>query len=425
MRKVIDKSYVEDFQNGNKEAFEYIYSYYKESVYFFVMTMTKNVADAEEIVQDTFIKVTKNIKSLKSPNAFHSWLFRIAFTTTKDKYQRKNFISVLESDTNLEDLLESDVDISKECEGGELVDIIKGEIEKMSDRFTTIAYLKYFDDLTTKEIAEILDLPEGTVKTRLKKIRQQLQPILAKNGYTPNTFLSISISPFMVKAFSQLMEENPLTSESSMKIFENILSGTSMIVGGGQAVASGATTLAKIALTSSIIASSIGIYAVHGMIEQESQFHIEYIAYHQGLTNKSIEVEIGLNKEITNDEIVIDVNGKKVAFYVQDQKIIFIAENNGTYKATVKDEAETIKINNIDREEPSLMGATYKNQLLLLDIKDNSAIDYQKSYIVVNGEQHTIPESHELEVLLDGEFEVHLVDTVGNQSAYSLEVEEG
>lgn len=124
-KQKIDLKYVKKLKNGDRKAFDFIYNYYKDSIYYFALTLLRNEADAEETVQETFIKVIENINKLKNDASFHSWIFTIAFNhslSIKNKGKRKMELS---DDTNLEEIIEYKRTLTQEVSDNELKVAIK------------------------------------------------------------------------------------------------------------------------------------------------------------------------------------------------------------------------------------------------------------------------------------------------------------
>lgn len=104
--KRVDTEYVIRYQNDQKdlEAFNHIYAFYKNALYYFCVSYVKRSADAEEIVQETFLKVIRNIKDLQSPEAFHAWLYRICYSMIMLHYRKNKKHQEVNEDIELEEL---------------------------------------------------------------------------------------------------------------------------------------------------------------------------------------------------------------------------------------------------------------------------------------------------------------------------------
>lgn len=179
----IETAYIQRLKDGDKAAFRKIYEFYKDSIYYFALKIVKNRADAEEILQETFTVVYQSIGTLKSNDAFHSWIFSIAFNFTQSMYRKKAKHNESDVGIDVEDLFWIDNEQRTMVERKEMYDDVKTELRKLPEKFKDVGMMKYFEDLTIDEIAQELDIPSGTVKTRLQKIRSVIQPKLVEKGY--------------------------------------------------------------------------------------------------------------------------------------------------------------------------------------------------------------------------------------------------
>ena len=117
---------------------------------------------ALDIVQEVSYKVYKSIESLREPKYFNTWIMKIAINISTDFYNKKSKVVCMEQ----EELI-SKIDTTYEDKDERIY--LMECLDKLDDKYKKIIVLKYFDDLTFREIAEILDIPENTVKTHLYK----------------------------------------------------------------------------------------------------------------------------------------------------------------------------------------------------------------------------------------------------------------
>lgn len=161
MEKTINQGNVTKFIIDNREGY-----------YRLAYTYVKNQQDALDIVQDSICKALTSGHKLKNTNGIKSWFYSIVVHTALDFLRKKSKI-VLTDDNILENIGGSETDNYKDMD---LLDAL----DKLSDENKTIVMLKYFEDMKFSEIAQILNLPESTVKTKLyaslKKLRIELEP---------------------------------------------------------------------------------------------------------------------------------------------------------------------------------------------------------------------------------------------------------
>jgi RNA polymerase sigma-70 factor, ECF subfamily len=163
---------VKKAKRGNDKAFQELIEAEKEKLYRMAYLYVKNESDAIDIVHETIYKAYISIKKLKETNYFSTWLTRILINTALDFIKKNQRVIPVEGldqyGKNIERLhIEERMD---------LVDAI----DQLEEKYKTVIILRYYNDLTIKEIAKILNYPEGTVKTNLHRAINQLRIYLRK-----------------------------------------------------------------------------------------------------------------------------------------------------------------------------------------------------------------------------------------------------
>lgn len=175
-------------QDGNVQAFEELTSSYYTKVYNICYRMLNNSEDASEQAQETFIKVYKNIKKFKGNCSFSTWIYRIATNVCLDylrKNKNKKDIS-LEQNT-FEDIKVKDRLISNNLGPEKVAEInaqrraINQALSQMNEKNRLIILLRDFNGFSYEEIANILQSPVGTVKSRISRARAELRDLLCKD----------------------------------------------------------------------------------------------------------------------------------------------------------------------------------------------------------------------------------------------------
>lgn len=170
---------------GDQNAFGEIVELYKDQVYQICFRMLWDRHEAEDAAQEAFIKAFINIHSYDPKRKFVTWLYRIATNLCIDRIRKKkpdyhldaeiagteglNMYSQISSAENLPE---------KEVENLELQGTIQEAILKLPEKYRSVIVLKYIEELQLQEIADILDLPLGTVKTRVHRGRETLRKYL-------------------------------------------------------------------------------------------------------------------------------------------------------------------------------------------------------------------------------------------------------
>ncbi len=178
--------------SGSQEAFRELLLRYQRPVLSLVRRMVRDQAVAEELTQEVFLKAFRALDSFDQRRRFSSWLFKIAHNTAIDHLRRRQIDTVpLEtSDQEEPDLLavlpESGTeDPDARTHRRDLAMAIEIAIGRLRPLYREVIVLRYQEGLTYEEIAEITDLPLGTVKTHLFRARKAMAADLEQRGWRP------------------------------------------------------------------------------------------------------------------------------------------------------------------------------------------------------------------------------------------------
>jgi RNA polymerase sigma-70 factor (ECF subfamily) len=161
-------------QKGDDNVFYELMDERKKTLYITAYTYVKNKDDALDIVHDTVLKAYTNIKKLKEPQFFNTWLTRILINCSIDFIRKNNKVVSLEETTSLQAAINQDFNEQS-------IDLFNA-ISKLNEKSKTIVILKYFQDMTLTEIADMLKSPLGTVKSNLHKALKELRVELREEG---------------------------------------------------------------------------------------------------------------------------------------------------------------------------------------------------------------------------------------------------
>ena len=178
---------IKQVKKGDQDAFAEVVEYYKDKVYQLCYRMLGNAHEAEDSAQEAFIRAYVNIHSYDSTKKFSTWLYRIATNLCIDRIRKKKPDYYLDAEIsgtdgmNMYSQIPADQKLPEdELEKLELQEHIQQEILKLPDKYRSVIILKYVDELSLKEISDILDLPVGTVKTRIHRGREALRNKLSR-----------------------------------------------------------------------------------------------------------------------------------------------------------------------------------------------------------------------------------------------------
>jgi RNA polymerase sigma-70 factor (ECF subfamily) len=184
LAKQPDITVFEQIQRGNTSAFNALVAEWQDSIHRFAYRFFYDADDAQEITQKTFIRVFSNLDQLDDPDKFSSWIYRIAKNLCLDELKRAG----RKKSSPLE-LVKSeriaDGNPAKKMEAKELGEWIQKALLAIPEEQRVVIIMKEYEGLTFKEIAEILDESESTVKSRLYYGFKKLRDIL--NSWNINT----------------------------------------------------------------------------------------------------------------------------------------------------------------------------------------------------------------------------------------------
>ncbi len=177
MMEVDDKALVQQCLKGSKIAFETLVDKYQKILYNLAYRLTGDFDDAEDITQCTFIKAFERLNSYNPKYKFFSWLYRIVINESLNFMKTKKRTETLHTyQTSTEKNPEQRyLEI-------ELSDKIQAALMQLDPQYRILILLKHFRYCSYSEIADSLDIPEKTVKSRLYTARQLLKEELIKRG---------------------------------------------------------------------------------------------------------------------------------------------------------------------------------------------------------------------------------------------------
>ena len=173
-----DIYWIKRVKNGKKNDFSPLVKRYKDAIFYFILRMVQNEEDAVDLTQESFIKAFNNISKFKEEYSFKNWLFTIASHRTIDFIRKKK--QMKESDLLEKDISEPYVSPVDTLIKDERMKKLAEEIELLPENYRMVILLKHKENLKIEEIAEIMNIPPGTVKVWLHRARAQLRKKLLK-----------------------------------------------------------------------------------------------------------------------------------------------------------------------------------------------------------------------------------------------------
>ncbi|ELC8465927.1 sigma-70 family RNA polymerase sigma factor [Clostridium perfringens] len=165
---------IKESMKGNKESFGILIKNNKEYLYKMAFLYVKDEQDALEIIHETVYRGFLNIEKLKKAKFFNTWITRILINVSIDFLKKKGKNEMLDESTPI---IKEKCEISTE----EKLDLYNA-IDLLNDNYKTVIIMMYFNDMKIKDISKVMEIPENTVKTYLRRAKQALGEIL-KEGY--------------------------------------------------------------------------------------------------------------------------------------------------------------------------------------------------------------------------------------------------
>lgn len=189
MEKIKEKILIDRCKNGDVAAFEELISGYEKRVFNIIYRIIGDYNEAEDISQEVFIKVFRTIKNFKEKSSFYTWLYRVAVNECINvlKERRKIYAYSVDSPIKVEDdeiireIRDDKESPEKRFEYKELRACLEDALNRISYEHRMMIVLRDIQGFSYEEIAEIMQCPTGTVKSRISRARKALRELLAEN----------------------------------------------------------------------------------------------------------------------------------------------------------------------------------------------------------------------------------------------------
>ncbi len=252
---------VTEIQNGNNGAFNELYKLTNQRAYYVALEFVKKDEDAQDILQESYVKALSKIGELDKPESFQSWLNQIVANKSKDFLKKKKpMLFEAEENEVFEVLPDEDLSFRPESslDQNELQRTVMEVLDELNEEKRACVLMMYFEELSVSEIAQTLEIPEGTVKTRLFAARKDLKEKFAKRGITS----AYSVAPIGVVLWA--MRKSCITAGAAFAASSGsatILTGITATTAASAAVASAATSATAAAAGTATAKAAGGIGA--------------------------------------------------------------------------------------------------------------------------------------------------------------------
>ena len=193
--RLVDQMLVERVQKGELKAFEMLVVKYQQRLIRLIFRYVGTEAEAEEVVQEAFIKAYHALPDFRGESAFYTWLYRIGINAAHNYLveRSRKFPQIdVSSDIQSDELLERSLQLSDNqtpetvLMNKEIVNVLEYSIEHLPEELKMAITLREIDNLSYEEIAQVLNCPVGTVRSRIFRAREaiakKLRPVIESNG---------------------------------------------------------------------------------------------------------------------------------------------------------------------------------------------------------------------------------------------------
>ncbi|MEM1485598.1 RNA polymerase sigma factor [Oscillospiraceae bacterium PP1C4] len=433
------QKFVKQTKCGDTQAFTRLYELTYQRVYFLAYSILENQHDAQDVVQETYIKVLSNIHSLENDRLFIAWLNKIAYSISIRAASKNKPILLEEEQLHLilDDREESNI-ISKAI-AEEKAKILSEIIDELATPLKTTVILKYYEGLKIKQIAEIMDCPEGTVKSRLKTAKKLLKSKII-NGRGRDILLGAFTYLPIREALSFSAQRTTMDPIFAQTALANALSqnGMSSMIRFTPQPSSPSQSANTTTFATTAGVSGVGILSIALTFSLLSPTFTSIHAENKsgGYTNQAVHIAAQISSAhygISNLYAVDDEGLKYLPLSFSDNKGIFEFKKNGTYTLFVVGKnnnkvSSSISIDYIDKDAPTLENYNYDQQKLVIYLSDNlSGVDCSNVY--GQGPNGTMIYPTEINqeagtIIFDypkGSFKLFISDLAGNTSTYTVE----
>lgn len=175
-----ERQWIEEVLAGNKQAYAQIINKYKNQLYATILRMTKNPQDAQDLVQEAFIKVYHQLGKYEGKGTFSSWIYRVAINHCMDEFRKKRYkMQQLEiSEDQVMNPNHPEVIFLKKEKNRQLEKLIG----TLPEEERIIILLRYVNELSYNEISELVETPVSNVRNKLHRAKKKLRETIKRDG---------------------------------------------------------------------------------------------------------------------------------------------------------------------------------------------------------------------------------------------------
>jgi RNA polymerase sigma-70 factor (ECF subfamily) len=177
-----DAQLVKASQHGDQDAFAFLVQRHQRRVFNMVLRMLQDYEEASEITQEAFLAAWLGLPSFRGEAHFATWLYRIAYHCALKQLERRKRERSLQAAMEAEQILE---EVNREMQEEDIIELrarramVREQLEKLPAKYRIVLILRHLQEMTYEEMADILTMPIGTIKTHLFRARHLLKERLS------------------------------------------------------------------------------------------------------------------------------------------------------------------------------------------------------------------------------------------------------
>jgi RNA polymerase sigma factor (sigma-70 family) len=181
MEYIGDKTYIEQVLAGNGNAYSHIVDRHKDKAFNLAYRICGNFEEAEEILQDSFLKAFRSLRSFKMKSSFSTWLYRIVYNTSIShvRTRKTKVLSLEDFPADIIDFADNDTS-SEEAEKEYRNALINFALQKITEEERALITLFYYDEMSPEEIEDVTGISRSNLKVKLFRARRKMYGILEK-----------------------------------------------------------------------------------------------------------------------------------------------------------------------------------------------------------------------------------------------------
>ncbi|MDF9837050.1 MULTISPECIES: sigma-70 family RNA polymerase sigma factor [unclassified Breznakia] len=428
--------------------FELLYSHIINKVYYWCYNIVNDKTLAEDLAQESMIRIYEKLNMLDNAEAFHSWMYvvvrNICYTHMRlNKHGNVQFLRSDEFDEEFENTIKEEraTNIPDEAYNlKEIKQLIISFIENLPLKQKEVIMLFYIEEFNTAEIADMLNYNISTVKTRLyygrKNLEKQLNAYQTKND--TQLYSDITLPLLLGEALKEhsLMIGSEVKLPYNAKLYKaNKLSKASNILNkyGSPFINYVVTFSISVTLLSTIpsvtnnmeLAMSSNLKSHLSLATKtEGNPYIKSITYSTFPTRDNTIIVFNLKKDVSKEKIKIWNDSEKVAFTKDEKKITVLATSNGKYSISIYDYESSFDVKMIDEYAPEIVGVINEGEYLQLIVHDElSQINYDKSYVKFKEKKYYITKDNKVVGRFKGDMTIYLFNDLNQYGYYEYNLE--